>query len=241
MRRSGLRLANCVSISMKQVNQLLMGAALAGLFASSAVCQETTDGGGSPLAVKTRSPFIARFLKDKNPEDLTPFTPQERLRYYLARSAGPGSTFSAAAAAGFQQLTNKPAEWNQGSEGYRKRFASAYGAHIVQGTIEYGASALLHEDNRYRPSLEAGWWRRSKHAIIGALSSTDDTGRRHFSYSRVGAAGATAFVRRTWQPASTGGVSDAFGGFALTLTAQMGTNLFKEFRSDLRKLFLKRR
>jgi hypothetical protein len=38
---------------MNRVKQLLIGAALAGLFASSGVCQETTDRGEPSEAVKT--------------------------------------------------------------------------------------------------------------------------------------------------------------------------------------------
>lgn len=222
--------------------QVLIAFALAGLFASRGICQDTM---ATPLAAatspKTRTPLIARFLRDKGTTELTPFTAQERLRYYINRSAGPGSTFSAAWVAGFQQLMGTPAEWQQGAHGYRKRFSDAYGAHLVHGAIEYGASALLNEDNRYRPSLEGGWWKRSKHAMLGALSSTDAAGRRHFSYSRAGAAGATAFIRRTWQPASRAGAGDAFGGFALSITAQMGTNLFREFKPDVKRYFLKGR
>ena len=221
--------------------QVLIAFGLAGLFASRGICQETMATPLAAIAPKTRNPLIARFLKENGPTGLTPFTAQERLRYYINRSAGPGSTLSAASVAGFQQLMGTPTEWQQGAHGYRKRFADAYGAHLVQGAIEYGASALLDEDNRYRPALQGAWWRRSKHAMLGALSSTDETGRRHFSYSRVGAAGATAFIRPTWQPASRAGVGDALGGFALTVTAQMGTNLFREFKADVKRYCLKGR
>jgi hypothetical protein len=236
---AALWLADC--LARIKMNQVLIRFALAGIFAGIGICRDMTDTTGAPADPNTRHPLIARFLKDKGAEDLRPFTAQERLRYYLNRSAGAGSTFSAAAAAGYQQLVGTPKEWNNGADGYRKRFSDAYGAHLVQGAIEYGASALLNEDNRYRPSLETGWWRRSKHAILGALCSTDSAGRRRLSYSRMGTAGATAFVRRTWQPASRGGAGQAVGGFALTVTAQMGTNLVREFKSDLQGRFLKGR
>ena len=139
----------------------------------------------------------------------------------------------------FQQVKNTPGEWKQGSQGYRNRFESAYATRVIQGTIEYGASALLREDNRYRRSLETGWWRRSKHAITGGLSSTDQAGHQHLSYSRVGSTAATAFIRRTWQPASTGDVGDALAHFGFALGAHMGGNVVREFLPDLKRRFLK--
>jgi hypothetical protein len=216
------------------MNQMLTCFVLAGLAASPGICQEGTVAPTKGATQMGSSSVISRFLKRSSSEEFAPFTRQERLHYYLTRSVGAGSTLSAAAGAGFQQWINTPSEWKQGSEGYRKRFANAYATHVVQGTIEYGASALLHEDNRYRRSLETGWWRRSRHAITRAFSATDDAGHQRFSYSRVGAAGAAAFIRRTWQPGSKAGVSEAVGGFAITLTGQVGVNLFREFWPDVR-------
>lgn len=223
------------------MRQVLISFVLAGLAASPGMCQE--DSVTPTLLDATPSPYsvLDRLLKPVSSEDLAPFTRQERLRYYLGRSQGVGSIFSATAVAGFQQWSDTPGEWKQGLRGYGKRFADVYATRVISGTIEYGASALLHEDNRYRRSLETGWWRRSRHAMIGAFSGTDVAGHQRFSYARVGAAAATPFIRRTWQPSSAAGVGDAVGGVALALTAQVGGNLFREFWPDLRVRFLNRK
>ena len=223
------------------MNQMLICSVLVGLAANFGMCQETIV--PTTLSESTQPGYsvMRLFLKSSNPEDFAPLTRQERLRIYLARTYGVGSTLGAATVGGFEQWINTPSEWGHGSEGYRKRFANAYATHIIQGTTEYGFSALLDEDNRYRRSLETGFWRRSKHAITGAFSSTDDAGQQHFSYSRVGAAGTAAFVRRTWQPHSTDGVGDAAASFGILLSAQVGQNLFREFWPDLKgRLFKKK-
>jgi len=217
------------------MNPFLTASVLVGLAASLTMCQETTVSPALPATQPTGHSILRKLLKSSDSETLVPLTQQERFRLYLAGTYGPGSTFSAATVGGFEQLLNTPSEWKQGFEGYKKRFLSAYATHIVQGSIEYGASALLHEDNRYRPSLETGVWRRSKHAILSAFSSTDNAGHQHFSYSRVGAAGATAFIRRTWQPDSTAGINDAVSTIGITLSARVAGNVFKEFRPDLNR------
>jgi hypothetical protein len=223
------------------MNQVLISLILAGLTASLSLCQES-DAAAAPSQTKHRSQFlINRIIKSSIPEDLPRLTTPERLRLYFASTYGVGSTSSAAVAAGFEQWMNTPGEWGHTSDGYRKRFASAYATHVIQGTIEFGASTVLNEDNRYRRSLDSGWWRRSKHAIISAFASTDDAGHQHFSYSRVGAAGATAFIRKTWQPASTAGVGDSLAFFGITVSARVGGNLCREFWPDFAGRLFKRK
>lgn len=213
---------------------------LAGFLAKAGLGQEATP--TLSQSKQTNHSLMGYVRKNLEPEGgLVPLTPQERFRLYVSRTYGPGSILGAAAVGGFQQLLDTPTEWGRGGEGYRKRLTSAYATHVVQGTVEYGASALLHEDNRYRPSLETGFWRRTRHAIISACSSTDDAGHQHFSYSRVGGAGAAAFLRRTWQPSSTDGVGDAVAGFGIIISAQVGGNIFREFWPDLSRHFLERK
>ena len=219
----------------------LISFVLAALAASPGRCQVNSI---TPTLPETTSKFFCsldRFIRSKGAKDLAPFTRQERLNYHLRRTEGASAIFRAATVAGFQQWSKTPREWKQGLGGYRKRFADVYASRVVSASIEYGASALLHEDNRYRRSLETGWWKRSRHAIMGAFRSTDAAGHQRFSYSRVGAAAATPFIRRMWQPGSTAGVGNATQGVAVALTAQLGGNLFREFWPDLRARFLKSR
>lgn len=225
------------------MKQAVIFCVLIEVLASHSLCQETSVTRTLPKATGARYSRSLNniFHKSFNSENLVPLSQQERVRLYLTRTYGMGSTLGAAAAGGFEQLINTPNEWRQGSQGYRNRFASSYATHVIQRTIEYGASALLSEDNRYRRSLETGCWRRSKHAITGAFSSTDEAGRQHLSYSLVGSAAATAFIRRTWQPASTGGVGDAVASFGFGIGAHVGQNVFREFWPDLKHHFFNKR
>lgn len=228
------------------MNRVVICCVLAGFAGMAGWCQEaipvpesketTVDSGSSGIA---KNSLISRVLKSAEPQPLVPLTSQERFRLYMKGAFGPGSMLGAATVGGFEQLFNTPGEWGQGTDAYRKRVASAYATHVVQWTAEYSASAFLHEDNRYRPSTEKSVWRRSKHAIISAYCSTDAAGRQHFSYSRVGGAGAAAFSRLAWQPRSTGGFGDGLTGAAIILSGQVASNVFREFWPDISRHLLK--
>ncbi|MBZ5624787.1 MAG: hypothetical protein LAQ69_39720, partial [Acidobacteriia bacterium] len=57
----------------------------------------------------------------------------------------PTSFVSSAANAGIGQWRNRPREWQQGGEGYGRRYASSFAEHIVYQTMMFGASSVLHE------------------------------------------------------------------------------------------------
>ena len=75
-------------------------------------------------------------------------TRSERLRQYLTGTFGPTSLARAAASAGFSQLQESPTEWSQDGRGYAERLGNAYAKHVIRGTLQYGASSALHEDDR---------------------------------------------------------------------------------------------
>lgn len=159
----------------------------------------------------------------------TPPTQKERLRYYFRQMFSPESVLRSAAAAGINQGLNTPGEWGQGAEGYGRRFASSYGGHIVQSTVMYGASAVLHEDNRYFLSGRSGVGARLKYAIASAFLARHDDGSAHFSFSRMGSYAAASAISRTWQPPSTRGFENAASSFGIAIAAEAGFNVAREF------------
>jgi len=156
-------------------------------------------------------------------------TQNERFRYYLQHMFSPESVLRAGAAAGINQAMNAPWEWGQGGIGYGRRFASAYGEHIVQSTSMYGLGTILHEDNRYFLSGETGFRPRLKYALLSTVMGMHDDGTRHFSFSRVASYGIAAGVSRVWQPPSTSGPGSFAGSFAVGIAAEAGFNVVREF------------
>ena len=116
--------------------------------------------------------------------DLTYVRPSQRtkVRNYVFDAYGPYPIVSAAILAGINQDTNSPPEWNQGVEGYSKRFGSAFGIAAVGTTVRYGLSEAFKEDALYYRCERSGVFRRTGYAMVSTLTARrGDDGHRVFS------------------------------------------------------------
>jgi len=158
-----------------------------------------------------------------------PLTASERWRLYFLSAFGPGAIAMAAAAGGIAQWSGTPKEWGGGAEAFGERVGNSFAKHVIRKTLESGAAAALHEDNRYMHSTETGFWKRSKHAIGSVFVARNEAGREHFAYSRFGGAVGASFISRIWQTRSVNTSGDAAVNFGITMATDMGWNVFKEF------------
>jgi hypothetical protein len=166
-----------------------------------------------------------------------PMNRDERFHHYLSNVFGYEVILRSAVGAGIRQANGIPEEWGGGTEGYARRFASGFGQHFVSGTLQYGISSVLHEDNRYFASGETGTFRRLTYAIKSTVLARHDNGNQYFSVSHVAGTAGGAFISRTWSPPS---VSDAKHGavsFGVSMSYAMGFNVFREFWPDVKRIF----
>jgi hypothetical protein len=173
------------------------------------------------------------------PPAFAPMTSGERFRNYLRGISDLQSVIRAAASAGIAQARDTPKEWGGGGEGYGKRVGNAYAEHAIRSTLQYGISATLHEDNRYFVSGQTGFLRRTKYAIRNTLLARHDNGNQSFSFSRVSSAAGASFISREWQPRSATTAGDGAVNFGVTMSSDVGFNIFHEFWPDLRRRFRK--
>jgi hypothetical protein len=176
---------------------------------------------------------------DLNPEpgDFAPMTRSERFRKYLTSTFGPKAIDKTMAAAEIMQLRDVPREWGKRPTGFGTRFGSAFAEHFVRGTLQYGASALLHEDNRYVRSGKHGFGKRTGYAISSTFLARRDDGSRRFAFSRIGSAGGAAAISRAWLPSSLVTAGSAAGSFGTLIAFDAGSNVFREFWPDLKRSF----
>lgn len=161
--------------------------------------------------------------------EFTPLTASERWKRYFVDAFGPEAIVRAAASGGVNQWKGTPKEWGGGAEAFGERVGNSYAEHIIRKTLEAGAAAALHEDNRYIRSTETAFWKRSKHAITSVFVARNEAGQEHFAYSRFGSAWGESFISRTWQPRSVNSAGDATVHFGITMAADMGWNAVREF------------
>jgi hypothetical protein len=200
--------------------------------AASLSCAYAADGptpADKPLSVS--GPTAAEFL---------PMTRSERLRNYLLTIVGVEPLFRSITSAAIRQVENSPKEWQGRAAGFGYRVGDAYAQHVIRSTLTFGASSLLHQDNRYFASGQQGFFRRAKYAVASTFLARKDNGDRQISFSRLGGAAGAAFISRIWQPPSTTSAGDGAVSFGISMGSDVGLNLVKEFLPGLGRHLRKR-
>jgi hypothetical protein len=164
--------------------------------------------------------------------DLTYARPTQRMKLsnYLFDTYGPYPIVGAAFAAGINQADNTPPEWQQGAEGYGKRFASNFGIAAVSTTTRYALAEAFREDTLYYRCECKGVLPRLGHALISTFTSRrGDDGHRVFSFPALVAPYAgTMTAVYAWYP----GRYNAMDGLRMgnySLLGYMGGNVALEF------------
>jgi hypothetical protein len=156
-------------------------------------------------------------------------------RKYVKHTYGPSAAARSTLAGGVAQVEDTPHEWGQGAVGFARRFASAFGTHIVKKSIEYPVAKLHHEPFGYRPSTKNGFKSRTLYALTSVVIThkTTDGSRTVHSAEISGDVGA-GLLSRLWQPASTRTLAAGFGSAGTMLAADAGYNVLREFWPEIR-------
>ena len=164
--------------------------------------------------------------------DLTYIRPTQKtkLHNYFFDVIGPYPIVGAALAAGINQAENTPPEWNQGAEGYGKRFGSNIAIAAVSTTTRYALAEAFREDTLYYRCECTGLFPRLGHAVISTFTSRrGEDGHRVFSFPALVAPYAgTMTAVYAWYP----GRYNAMDGFRMgnySLLGYVGGNLALEF------------
>jgi len=153
-----------------------------------------------------------------------------KLRNYLFDGFGPYPLAGAALAAGINQVSNSPPEWQQGVAGFGKRFGSNFGIAAVSTTTRYALAEAFKQDALYYRCECTGLFPRLKHAVISTLTARRGAdGHRVFSVPALVApyAGTMAAVYG-WYPGRFG-AKDALRMGNYNLLVYMGANISLEF------------
>lgn len=189
----------------------------------------TTTGFANTQVLNASDPAPAAVVTPQD-DDFTPQTRSERVGTYVTDTFGNKAIAGTAAHAGIDTLRRSPQEWT----GFGPRMAAGLAQHVVRGTLQHGAAALLHEDNRYRPAQRKGFWKRSKYAVLSTFLARHDNGRRGFAFSRIGSAAGASFIARAWLPRSIATVGAGASSFGISIAADLGMNMLREFWPDLK-------
>ena len=222
--RPGSRLIEKLfNTKMRRVVLSFLAAAALACFPLTARSQSLAfSGDSSGSAVNTTVPKL----------NLTYERPSQRtmVSNYAFDAFGPYPIAGSAIAAGINQISNAPPEWNQGVEGYARRFGSDFGIAAVGTTTRYGLSEALKEDALYYRCECRGVFPQLSHAVISTFTARrGEDGHRVFSIPALIApyAGSMTAVYG-WYP-NRFGAKDAFRIGNYSMLAYVGGNISLEF------------
>jgi|SRR5882762_986332 len=206
---------------MRRQSRIFASIALPLFLASASFAQQVNG-------YSTAATLSANALAASTAEGFVPMTRSERAAHYVHALFGSEAFVLSAAHAGVSQLRNSPHEWDQGAEGFGRRYGNAYAQRIIGQSIENGLAFGLHEDNRYFRSGKHGIGRLG-YAITSTLLTRHDDGSRFISISGVGGAAGSAFISRAWQPHSISSMGNGARSFGIGMGVRAGLNIGREF------------
>jgi hypothetical protein len=157
---------------------------------------------------------------------------RQRACFYEARLMKPSFAARAALFSTFSQLRNEPRVGGDGAAGFAHRFGAYYARRAGQSAGELLAGYLNHEDPRYHPSHQEGFWNRTKAALLSVTVTHDADGATRPAFGPIAGAFGSGMVSVGFYRTQNG-LGDGFRRTGLSYGCYFGTALFREFKPDL--------
>jgi hypothetical protein len=168
-----------------------------------------------------------------------PLTAGQKIQLSFRSAVDPWQFGITIVAAGIGQAEDSHPGYQQGWEGYGKRYAASY-ADLFDGTIIGNGllPAALHQDPRYFRLGVGSKWHRFFYAASTNILCKGDNGKWQPNYSNVGGNIISGFISEAYYPRSEAGTGEVFTNAAVvTLEGAIGSELL-EFWPDIHhKLF----
>ena len=175
-----------------------------------------------------------------SPADYRPISAKQKLAIATQDSFDRGTVVLAAFTAGIGQWTNSSPSFGQGAAGYGRRFGTAYADYVIGNYMTEGLyPAFLHQDPRYFARGSGSGWSRVKYAVAQTFWVHSDSGRMQFNYSEILGNSTAVAISQAYYPDDRD-ASSALTKLATQIGIDMGSNILKEFSSDLNRKFFHR-
>ena len=158
-----------------------------------------------------------------------PLTPGQKALRRARRLIEPDDLIISAAGAGIEQWRDVPPQWQQGSEGFARRFGSAEGFTAAHGAVALGFDVALHLDPRYRRMPHAGFRTRLWNALSQTFIATKDSGGKTINVSEIAGNFGAGFIANAWEPPGYNSAGSALSRGALGLAYHAAKNVVREF------------
>ena len=162
--------------------------------------------------------------------DAAPLSPRQKFQLAWKSTIDPITFGITAATAGIEQAQDTFSGYGQGTQGYAKRFGSAY-ADTAVGTFLGSAvlPSLFKQDPRYFYRGTGSRRGRVLYALANVFICKGDNGRSQPNYSLILGTFAAGGISNLYYPASDRGARLTFENAGIGLAATAGVNVLQEF------------
>jgi hypothetical protein len=170
------------------------------------------------------------------PDPVTPLTGHERFTLFASKTLTRVQPYASSVMSSAFQLLSPSDVWGRGVDGFTNHLEASFAQRTVTYGLQSGAAAALHEDLRYKPSLDSNVWKRVGHALISTVVLETPRGD-DIAYANIVAAVGSGFVINTVHPGRE--ISTRPGAWnlaALNLLGFAQGNLWTEFKPDIKHL-----
>lgn len=174
---------------------------------------------------------------------LKPLTPHDRFQLYLRQTyTTPGIYIKTTLFALHDQVTERQPEWGSSFAGFSKRLADRQAQFIIQNSMISAGDGLLGWEPRYDRCRCAGFWPRTKHAVIRNFVTYDGDERslRPQIMPYLGAFASSA-IATTWEPGNPRWQIRGYQAAITQVFVGVGINWIGEFGSEITRVIRRRK
>ena len=162
-------------------------------------------------------------------------TSKEKLKLATSDVLDWSSFMLAAGFAGLGQMQNQNPAFGQGTAGYAKRFAGAYGDQAIGNMLAMGVlPSLTHEDPRYFWRGTGSGWSRAGYALSRIFVTRTDSGGSRFNTSEILGNALATGIANAYYPDGRN-LQDNLVKFGTQLATDAFTTMLREFWPDIKR------
>jgi hypothetical protein len=171
-------------------------------------------------------------------ESYIPLTRHERWHGFLHETfLGTQPALQIAGTALLDHLGHAPTQWGVGLHGYAHRLEDRFYSAMITGGVQDSLAAVLHYDTRYLRAHDRRAARRVSHALERTLITYNEMGERVLDVPGLAGIYAGTMIPMEWHPRGYSAWHQGIQEGNFGVMFQAGTNVIKEFRPDLERIF----
>ena len=166
--------------------------------------------------------------------EVRPLSSREKFKIWTDNTFDRWTLISAGIDAGINQATDTPNGWEQGGEGFAKRYGAAVGDKVASDFLKtFALPVIFKQDPRYFRKGTGSTGGRAGYAMSRIFVARSDSGKKMFNISEVLGSMMSAALVNAWYPDQDRKMEDTLYRGGARLGVSMGLNIFKEFVPEI--------